>query len=415
MLGVIIMKTVNVAEFVPTIYDEFFFSVFEDKYSMYILKGGRGGVKSSIASLVAVITTASGLGDCACFRRYAKTLRDSCYTDCMVAAERLGMLDDFIFTTSPMKIVHKKTKCTVYFAGLDNPQKTKSLKSKKGFKFCWFEEGQEYNSMADLRTVIQTVARGEGVHCNVCITYNPPSNPEHFVNKELLELDDDKFILHINYTDVPRAWLGEQFWRLAEQLKNSNYSSYLNCYLGEVVGSEGLVFSNIRVLDESVEFDKSYINRGVDFGFATHGDPCCYTANVYDETTNSLFIFHEFYKQDSSHKELSEAIKAENIYDFTVFADSASPGSIKQLHDYGCYGVMGCKKPKDSIMVGIRFLQDLSNIYIDPIRCPETYREFTSYSWVPAKQGESTGTVLSPKNNHSIDATRYSLNNILFN
>ena len=408
------MATVNVAEFIPAIYDDFFLSVFEDKYDMYILKGGRGGVKSSIASLVSIIITASGLGDVACFRRHKNGLRDSCYTDCMVAAERLGIDSDFTFTTSPMKIVHKQTKCTIYFAGLDDPQKTKSLKSKKGFKFAWFEEGQEYDSLGNLRTVFQTLARGEGNHCNICITFNPPSNPEHFVNKELIEESPDKYILHVNYLDVPPEWLGKQFFSLAERLRQTSPLAYENEYLGRVVGSHGLVFSNIRVLDESVVFDKSYINRGIDFGFAKKGDPCCYTANVYDEETSSLYIFHEFYKTDSSYKELAEAVRQENIYDFTVYADSADSGGIKQMHEYNCYGVVGCKKPKDSIKVGIKFLQDLNAIYIDPINCPETYKEFTSYCY-ETKRGEGQPSIYSDKNNHSIDATRYSLQEILFN
>ena len=412
---VVIVATVNVANFIPPIYDDFFFSIFEDKYDMYVLKGGRGGVKSSIAALLGIIITSSGLGDVACFRRHKNGLRDSCYTDCMVAAERLGIDGDFTFTTSPMKIVHKKTKCVIYFAGLDDPQKTKSLKSKRGFKFAWFEEGQEYHSMNDMRTVFQTLARGQDNHCNICITFNPPSNPEHFVNKELVEEEPNKFILHITYLDVPAEWLGKQFIQLAERLKESgNISAYRNEYLGEVVGSSGLVFSNIRVLDESIQFDKSYINRGIDFGFAKKGDPCCYIANVYDEESNSLYIFYEFYKTDSSYKELAEAVKKENIYDFTVYADSADSGGIKQMNEYGCYGVVGCKKPKDSRKVGIKFLQDLNAIYIDPVNCPETYKEFTSYCYVSQRAGEKP-TVYSDKNDHSIDAVRYSLQEVLFN
>lgn len=405
---------VNVADFVPTIYDDFFLNIMNDTYNYYILRGGRGGVKSSIASLVAIITTSCGYGDAVCFRRHKNALRDSCYTDCIVAAERLGIDGDFTFTTSPMKIVHKQSKCTIYFAGLDDPQKTKSLKSKRGFKLCWFEEGQEYSSMNDLRTVIQTVARGKDTHCNVVVTYNPPSNPEHFVNGELVEDSPDKLILTVNYTDIPPDWLGKQFLELAERLKETNNVAYRNEYLGEVIGSTGLVFSNVRVLDESITFDKSYINRGIDFGFAKKGDPCCYVANVYDEESNSLFIFYEFYKTDSTYKELAEAVKKENVYDFTVYADSADSGGVKQMHDYDCTGVVGCKKPKDSRKVGIKFLQDLTAIYIDPIACPETYKEFTSYSYVASRVGEKP-TVYSDKNDHSIDAVRYSLQEILFN
>jgi len=66
------------------------------------------------------------------------------------------------------------------------------------------------------------------------------------------------------------------------------------------------------------------------------------------------------------------------------------------------------KKGPDSVRHGIKWLQDLNAIYINPIKCPFTYKEFTRYEYAMNKLGEYTGE-LPDKNNHSIDATRYAL------
>jgi phage terminase large subunit len=57
----------------------------------------------------------------------------------------------------------------------------------------------------------------------------------------------------------------------------------------------------------------------------------------------------------------------------------------------------------------IKFLQDLEDIIIDDIRCPETAREFLSYELEKDANGNFKAGYFD-KNNHSIDAVRYGLN-----
>ena len=59
---------------------------------------------------------------------------------------------------------------------------------------------------------------------------------------------------------------------------------------------------------------------------------------------------------------------------------------------------------------GIKFLQDLDEIVIDPERTPNTYREFSQYELDRDGDGNLKGTY-PDKDNHSIDATRYALEN----
>ena len=61
----------------------------------------------------------------------------------------------------------------------------------------------------------------------------------------MLIKDKNKIIHHSTYLDVPKIWLGEQFFIEAEHLRKVNESAYKHEYLGEVTGTGGAVFGNI--------------------------------------------------------------------------------------------------------------------------------------------------------------------------
>ena len=74
----------------------------------------------------------------------------------------------------------------------------------------------------------------------------------------------------------------------------------------------------------------------------------------------------------------ADHILAENKNNEGIYADSAEPKSINEIRQYGVR-IAPVKKGPDSIEFGVKFLQDLEEIIIDDIRCPETAREFLTY------------------------------------
>jgi phage terminase large subunit len=91
-----------------------------------------------------------------------------------------------------------------------------------------------------------------------------------------------------------------------------------------------------------------------------------------------------------------------------TIADSAEPKSIDELRtDYGVR-IKGAKKGPGSIEFGIKFLQDLEQIVIDPSRCPLAAREFINYSLEQDAQGNIKSR-FPDRDNHVIDAVRYAL------
>ena len=120
------------------------------------------------------------------------------------------------------------------------------------------------------------------------------------------------------------------------------------------------------------------------------------------ETVNASHILVE-------SAEKAEEIRKENPNGREVICDSAEPKSIAEMREYGIMAV-GARKGPDSVYYGIKWLQDLEEIIIDPKRCPETAREFSGYEYEEDGRG-GWKAVFPDRENHAIDAVRYSREN----
>ena len=94
-----------------------------------------------------------------------------------------------------------------------------------------------------------------------------------------------------------------------------------------------------------------------------------------------------------------------------MIADSAEPRTIDEFKNLGL-NIRGAKKRPDSVRHGVTFLQDLEEIVIDRNRCPKAANEFLTYELDRDARGELKAS-FPDKNNHSIDAVRYALNDVI--
>jgi len=217
----------------------------------------------------------------------------------------------------------------------------------------------------------------------------------------------DRLIHRSDYRSVPEKWLGRQFIAEAEYLRERNPVRYENEYLGIATGTGAEIFPNVvvrEISDEEISGGERYC-RGLDWGYGA--DPFVYTAMIYDKGARRLLIYHEFYRYGAKYDEITEAIKAENILNQTVIAESAEPRSNDELRARGLR-IRAAKKGSGSVEFGIRWLQNLNEIVIDPVRCPNTRREFCGYSFI-SDGHEGYRSEFPDKDNHSIDAVRYAL------
>ncbi|GAW29197.1 terminase [Carboxydocella sp. ULO1] len=402
------MEKIRLSELIAPSFYEVHQDIKNNRYTHYWLKGGRGSTKSSFVSLEIILGMMKDPNaNAVTLRKVKETLKDSVFEQLVWAIEKLKVSEYWEIKHNPMELTYIPTGQKILFRGADKPRKIKSIKVSRGYvKFIWYEEVDEFNGIEEIRVINQSLMRGGQQFC-VFYTYNPPNSVRSWVNEEVLIERADRKIHHSTYLTVPREWLGEQFFIEAEHLRRINEKAYRHEYLGEVTGTGGEIFSNItirKITDNEIKaFDR--IRRGIDWGYAI--DPVHYTVCHYDRTRRRLFIFYEIHQVGLSNRRLAELIKEENKLNSLITADSAEPKSIAELKSYGLK-VYGAKKGPGSVEFGIKFLQDLEEIVVDPERCPNTAREFLNYELEKDNNGNFKAD-FPDKNNHSIDAVRYAL------
>lgn len=377
-----------------------------------VLKGGRGSTKSSAISLEIVLLLLKNPMVHACvFRKYGNTLRSSVYAQICWAITELGLWSKFRCTVSPMECVYLKTGQKIMFFGLDDPGKVKSIKVPFGYiGIDWFEELDQFDSPEQIRNVEQSTLRG-GEFSFTFKSFNPPAMARNWANRYALETKPGKLVHHSTYLTTPVEWLGPRFLADAEHLKEKNETAYRHEYLGEVVGSGTAVFENIiteKITDKQIgTFDYHYF--GQDWGW--YPDPNQFVGCAFDSAAQTLYIYEEFRGLRQSN-----AVWAEKIAHHKNDLITADPGSggDRNVGDFKSWGfrMREAKKGPGSVEYGIRWLQSLKAIVIDPERCPDTTREFTEYEY---ERDEKTGEVLEgypDAANHSIDATRYAMESV---
>jgi phage terminase large subunit len=260
-------------------------------------------------------------------------------------------------------------------------------------------------------------------------TFNPPISKNNWANEYTEDCEiyrqDNTLVVRNTYLDVPEDWLGQQFIEEAEDLKAINPRAYEHEYLGHAIGTGGDVFQNVEEFDAdapteiqdirgkviktvklSDTFDTVY--NGIDWGFAL--DPFHYAKCYFDSRRLDLYIFREYRtiqsRNETVFRELYEDEKLLTPEDL-VTADSAEPKSIADFKAYGAF-IRGAEKGPDSVRYGIKWLQGLRHIYIDKRKCPNTWREFTTYEYEKDKDGNFI-SAYPDMDNHSIDAVRYAM------
>lgn len=398
----------------------------------YWLFGGRLSGKSSYISLEIVNLlmrnpTYSALVN----MKVGKDMRGSVYEQMSWALSQMGVADEWVCTVSPMKMVRASTGQAIVFHGCDAGEKSKGVKAPAGtyFAVVWFEESDQFDGMAEIRTVQQSATRGAGSDAPFFrfYSFNPPRTKDSWANKAMAERVAKGLPVYTSsYLDMPPEWVPEQFRLDAEALKESDIESYRHEYLGEAVGYGAEVFPRAKARPITDE-ERERLGRhcyGVDWGFAA--DPFVWVKVAYDPASRVLYVLDEvsglgISNQDSAARVLARMScprKAEDgrvLEDAEPYApvmcDSAEPKSIDEWRNLGIRAEAAPKQGAFSVRQGVRWLQDRSAIVIDP-SCEVAARELPSYQYARTKDGELTAR-LPDKDNHAIDALRYAVTTLI--
>lgn len=353
--------------------------------------GGRGSGKSSFLSIEFLLQL---LKHPQCHgvvvRKVGATLRNSVFAQLQWAMYALGLGELFRVTLSPMEMEYLPTGQRILFFGMDDAGKLKSIKLPWGHVgLLWFEELDQFEA-EEVRSCEQSVLRG-GQFALTLKSFNPPPDPDHWVNR--LEEKPGRFVHRSTYLELPPQWLGARFLQDAEHLKTVNRTLYDNEYLGLPVGSGDRVFPNLHLEKTDRQFLRGVC--GVDWGWWP--DPWVFVRIAFDARENRLYILDEARRNRCSNAETGKLVLA-LAGEEPVIADSAEPKSIAEYRAMG----IRCRpmqKGPGSVRYGMKWLQSLDAIVVDPEKCPHTAAEFSAYAY--------ENGAFPDRDNHHIDAVRY--------
>jgi len=275
----------------------------------------------------------------------------------------------------------------VEFISLDQPQKIRGRKRDLLFineaNELFFEDWQQLI----FRTSEQIV-----------IDYNP-SDEYHWIYDKVLTRNDCSFY-KTTYADNP--FLPRSIVEEIERLKDTDENYWRVYGLGERGQSRSLVFSFITTAKTPEQ--ARLVSYGLDFGFSN--DPTALVATYMDG--DNLYIEELLYRTGLTNQDIAKELDRLGIdRRDEIYADSAEPKSIEEIHRMG-WNVKPTQK--GAINQGIDLLRRYKLHVKDT--SSNIIKEMRNYKYIEDKDGTLTNKPID-KYNHACDALRYSVINKL--
>ncbi|MBS7531837.1 PBSX family phage terminase large subunit [Hazenella sp. IB182353] len=377
----------------------------QDDTRTQLFFGGSSSGKSFFLAQRTVLDVLSGNRNYLIVRNVLNTVKKSVFNEITKAIGAMNLSAFFNVNKSNMIITCKLNNKQIIFAGLDDPEKIKSITPIDGVVTdVWVEEATEtkYQAVKQLGKRLRGRSKAKK---RLILSFNPILQ-SHWIYKEYFGGSDDAKTAYRDdkLSILKTTYKNNDFLEPDDiaELENETDSYYKEVYTYGNWGVLGnVIFKNWEIQDLSdmrKTFDR--FNNGLDFGYGD--DPAALIHMHYDRKHKTLYILDELYEKEMTNDMLANDVKR-IIEDQVVVCDSAEPKSIKELNDLGVRAI-GAKKGPDSIRFGIQWLQQ-QRIIID-VRCQNTKNEFQTYRRKEDKQGNVLPVPVD-KDNHAIDAIRY--------
>ena len=376
------------------------------RYEIYY--GGAGSGKSVFISQKAIIKALNSKRKILVIRKVGTTLKDSVFA---LITDTLKKWDIYKYckvnlTTFTIELPNQSI---FLFKGLDDSEKIKSIAD---ITDIWIEEATELNY--DDFTQLDLRLRALVDNLQLWLSFNPTSK-ENWVYKKWFAPGcvfnaEQTMILKTTYKD--NRFLPKSYINALEEKIHTNPQYHKVYALGEFATLDGLVFNNWRV----EEFDIMALaasglehRAGMDLGWV---DKTAILDTLYDRQNKIIYVFNEFYKSGCQLSEVAKAVEDMGLKKTKIFVDAAEPRSIQYFKSERINAVP-CLKGKDSVKLGIMFLQD--NLIIVHPNCKNFITELENFSYIKSKlTGEYTEDT-THEWSHAIDACRYAYSDIYTN
>jgi phage terminase large subunit len=319
------------------------------------------------------------------------------------------------FHATRTDVINRMTGSKIMFRGLrtSSGNQTARLKSIHGLTTFVCDEAEEWTSEREFETIAFSI-RQPGIQNRIIVMMNP-TDSNHFIYQKYIkdthrieyfdgvpvQISTHPQVLHLHTTYLDNVQhLSEEFIKSAQEMKEKDPEKYAHIFMGQWSDvAEGAVFKNWGVVNEFPKQCKK-VALGLDFGY-THDPSACVRCGIFN---NDLYIDEVFYRTGMGVKDLSDALKKENLF---VYSDSADPRLIDEIANNGVI-IYPVAKPAGSIIAGIEKMKDFDNIFITE-RSYNVQQEFRNYVWAKDKD-DNYINMPEDHDNHCVDAIRYFIN-----
>jgi phage terminase large subunit len=381
---------------------------FSNDHRYQIYYGGSSSGKSyAVLGQRTVLDILKGHRNYLIVRNTQNTIKKSSFNEIIKAIEFFKVTKYFSVNKTEWTITCLLNQRQIFFAGLDDPEKIKSITPKKGvITDVIIEEATEVEYKAYKQ--LDKRLRGQStVPKRMTFIFNPVMQ-DHWLYTEFFGIwEDDKQYVESGSVSILKTTYKDNRFLTPDDIKSLEDESDLYYYNVYTLGNWGtlgaLIFNNWRMedlTDQIPQFDRIF--NGNDWGYST--DPFAFVRCHYDRLRKKLYIFKAFYRFEASNEVAGNEVKS-IIGREIITSDSAEPKSIGDFKRMGINAIPA-KKGAGSVEHGIKALRDLEIIvHID---CQDMKMELSKYKWKEDKNGNVLSVPVD-KDNHLIDALRYAL------
>lgn len=334
-----------------------------------------------------------------CTREFQNSINESVYETLRSQIYLLGLEPYFNIQKTSIESVNGSE---FIFKGLRH--NVDSIKSMEGITRCWISEADKV-PQESLDKLIPTV-RAEG--SKFYIDFNTDSEEDPIYSMFIKNERSDAYVMFQTYKDNP--FFPEVLKADMEHDREYDYEKYLWVWEGQPRSfSEACVFHGRYMVDDFETPNDAEFYHGIDWGFAQ--DPTvavrCFIKDGFlyvDKEVGGVGI-----DVDLLPKVFEQIPTLKN---WVSYADSSRPETISYMKKHGYPYIRPSIKGKGSVEDGIELLKGFKKIIIHP-RCEGTIEEMKLYRY---KRNSLTGDIMpivEDKNNHRIDALRYSLGHLV--
>lgn len=341
---------------------------FEKGYTTVSEQGSSRSAKtySNVIWLCAYCLSHSNVG-VSIVRATLPALKASVFRDFVDVMNRMGVWDKNCFNKSDMIYTFPNGSFIEFFSCTDEQR----IRGRKR-DILFVNEANELKfiewQQLQMRTTLFTI-----------IDYNPSFSDEHWIN--LVNQDPKTMFFISTYKDNP--FLEQKVIDEIESLQWKNKSLWQVYGLGQRAIVEGLIFTNVEIVEEipAKAVEKRFL--GMDLGYAT--DPTAIVeVAIY---RNCIYIDEHCYRTHMLTSDIIRELKElqSNRWQPKIISESADPRMIDEIYNAGL-DIHPVHKYAGSIMAGLQKMQEYK-ICITR-RSTNVLREFHNYTYRQDKEGK---------------------------